>query len=193
MWRELSRFGKKLVAGGLADSHFGNMSLRLGDRVLITRSGSMLDELDETQVVEVALHKPSSFDLIASSETIVHRAIYQATSALAIIHCHAPFAVIESLLTEEELLIPTDSESLYFLHEIPLITGPIGSEELARNAAAALADHKACIIRGHGPIATGKIVEEAFVHICSVEQACKVKYHADLAASRRAGTCGPEE
>lgn len=177
MWHELAHFGKKLVAAGLADSHFGNMSLRAGNKIIITRSGSMLDELDEHQVVEVDLAKPTSFDLIASSETIVHRAIYQQTSALAVIHCHSPFAVIMSMLTKEDKIVPTDSESLYFLHEIPLITGAIGSPELAENAAAALADHKACIIRGHGTIAVGKIVEDAFVSACSVEHSCKVMYY----------------
>jgi len=185
MWREISKFGAKLVACGLADSHFGNISVRAGDKLLITRSGSMLDELDESQIVEVHLRDPSSFDLIASSETIVHRAVYEATSALAIIHCHSPFAVVESMLAEAEMIVPTDSETLYSLHEIPVVTGGVGTPELAESAAAALADHKAAIIKGHGPIAVGKIVEEAFVHICSVEHACRVKYHVDLA--RRLG------
>jgi L-fuculose-phosphate aldolase len=184
MWREISKFGKKLVESGLADSHFGNISLRAGDKLLITRSGSMLDELDESQVVEVHLRQPSSFDLIASSETIVHRAIYEATSALAVIHCHSPFAVIESMLAESDVITPADSESLYFLHEIPVVTGGVGTPELAQACAAALSDHKGAIIKGHGPIAVGKIVEEAFVHICSVEHACRVKYHVDLARPR---------
>lgn len=181
MWREISKFGKKLVEYGLADSHFGNISLRVGDKVLITRSGSMLDELDENQVVEVDLDTPSSFDIIASSETIVHREIYRRTSALAIIHCHSPYAVVESMLTDEDLIVPADSESLYVLHEIPIVAGGIGSEQLAEESADALADHKAAIIKGHGPIAVGKIVEEAYVHISCVEHACQVKYLVDRA------------
>ncbi|NIM05416.1 MAG: aldolase [Armatimonadetes bacterium] len=180
MWEELSRFGKKLVAAGLVHSHFGNMSLRVANKILITRSGSMLDELDENQVVEVDLNNPTSFDINASVETIVHRAIYQKTSSLAVIHCHSPFAVTLSMLAEEDKLVLTNSEGLHLLHEIPLIEAPSGSAELAEKAAAALSDHKACIIRGHGPIATGKIVEEAFVNICSVEHVCKVKYYIDL-------------
>lgn len=56
----------------------------------------------------------------------------------------------------------------------------MGSRELAKNAANALKDHKGAIIKEHGPIAIGKIVEEAFVMICSIEHACKVKYFADL-------------
>jgi len=181
MWREISKFGKKLIAAGLADSHFGNISMRVGDRILITRSGTMLDELDENSIVAVELKGPTSFDIIASSETNVHRAIYQNTSALAVIHCHSPFAVAMSMITEDDLITPTDSESLYMLHEIPLIKGGAGSGELARAASTALADHRGAIIRGHGSIAAGKLMEEVYIYVCSIEHACKVKYYTDLA------------
>jgi len=185
MWREIAKFGKKLIDAGLADSHFGNISLRAGDRLLITRSGTMLDELDENSIVEVDVKQPTSFDIIASTETNVHRAIYQKTSALAIIHVHSPFAVALSMITEEDVIAPADSESLYILHEIPLIKGGAGSRELADAASKALADHRGAIIRGHGSIAAGKIMEEVYVYICSIEHACKVKYFADLARGGR--------
>jgi L-fuculose-phosphate aldolase len=180
MREELIRFGRKLAAAGLTHARFGNMSVRIGGRILITKSGSMLEELEETQLVEVDLSQGGSSDSIASTETIVHRAIYQATSARAVIHSHSPFAVIISLLTQKDSLIPLDCESLHTLGEIPLISAPPGSAELAEKAAAALSDRKACIIRGHGPVAAGKTVEEAFVNVCSVEHACKVKYYVDL-------------
>jgi hypothetical protein len=41
----------------------------------------MLDEIGEDQVVAVDLAKSCSKDVIASKETCVHRAVYQATSA----------------------------------------------------------------------------------------------------------------
>ncbi|UCH32990.1 MAG: aldolase [Armatimonadota bacterium] len=185
MWREIAKFGKKIIEAGLTGSHFGNISMRAGDRILITRSGSMLDELDENAIVTVELERPTSFDIIASTETNVHRAIYQSTSALAIIHCHSPFAVAMSMIAEEDVITPADSESVYILHEIPLITGGAGSKQLAQAASKALADHRGTIIRGHGSITAGKLMEEAYVYTCSIEHACKIKYFTDLA--RRGG------
>ena len=79
-WQEIARFGKKLVLSGLTSSRFGNISLRREDRIFITCTGSMLDELDGEMVVEVDLSRPCNQDKIASSETCVHRAIYQSTS-----------------------------------------------------------------------------------------------------------------
>ncbi|HIE31328.1 MAG TPA: aldolase [Methanosarcinales archaeon] len=179
MWQEISRFGKKLVEYGLVESHFGNISIRTGDTMLITRSGSALDEIDQDAVVEVGIERSSSMDLIASSETIVHRAIYRNTSALAIIHAHCPYAVIESLIGDSAI-VPVDSEGIYFLHEIPVVTGGIGTPDLAENASSLLREHKGVIIRGHGTIATGMILEEAYVVTSQIEHSCLVKYHVDL-------------
>jgi len=179
--QELIKYGKKIVAAGLAHSHFGNVSKRVGGQMLISTTGSMLDEL-EGQIVTVPIDSasPDELDVIASTEVNVHRAIYNATSALAILHGHSKYAVVESLLHESQI-VPEDSESIYFLHEIPVVTGGIGSEELARNAASALRDHKGTIARGHGTFARGATVDEAFVILSSIEHACMVKYLLGMA------------
>lgn len=179
MSEELSKFGKKLVEGGLVSSHSGNMSIRIGNKILITRSGSMLDELTEASIVEIDFN-PSSFDLIASSEAVVHRDIYKNTSALAIIHAHCPFAVVISLL-EEGPIEPMDIEGQYFLHEIPILKGGTGSQELAEDVSSKLKSHKGVIVQGHGTFALGKNIEEAYVITSAIEYSCKLRYFYNLA------------
>ncbi len=181
MWREMSRIGKKLVKSGLVESHFGNISVRIGNRMLITRSGCSLDEITENSVVEVSVEGTCPLDMIASSESIVHRAIYRNTPALAIVHAHCPFSVTLSLLHEGKSIIPADSEGQYFLGEVPVVKGGIGSDELACNLAAALASHKSAVVFGHGTFAIGKILEEAYVTTTQVEHSCKIRYWYDLA------------
>ena len=134
MWQEISKYGRKLVDHGLVESNFGNNSVRAGDRMLITRSGSALDEIGENNVVEVDIQDTSSLDIIASSETVVHREIYRQTSALAIIHAHCKYSVVESLLAGPYgVILPIDSEGQYFLGNIPVVGGGKGSRELAEN------------------------------------------------------------
>lgn len=181
--QELIKYGKKIVEAGLAHSHFGNVSKRVGDQMLISTTGSMLDEL-EGQIVTVPIDvaTPDELDVIASTELNVHRTIYKETSALAILHGHSVYAVVTSMLYEPgEQIVPEDSESVYFLHEIPVVTGGVGSEELARNAANALRDHKGIVVQGHGTFARGATVDEAFVILSSIEHACTVKYLVDNA------------
>ncbi len=184
MWQEIAKFGRKLVDQGLVGSHFGNISVRVGDYMYITRSGSMLDEITKDDVVRVSIYKPTSLDLIASSEVTAHREIYKNTSALAIIHDHSPFAVVESLLHKEngkDRITPIDSEGSYFLHDIPIVEGGIGTEKLANNLAKALSERKAAVVYSHGVFARGSILEEAYVVASMVEHSCKMMYYYDLA------------
>lgn len=181
MWQEMSRFGRKLVEYGLVESHFGNISVRIGDRILITKSGCALDEINEQSVIEVPLDRTSQLDKIASSETVVHRTIYQNTSARAIIHAHCPFAVTGSLLAETDTIVPIDSEGKLFLREIPIVRGGIGTVELANGASKELADHNGIIVHSHGTIAIGATLEEAYVITTQLEHSCKIKYWYDLA------------
>lgn len=181
MWREISRIGKKLVENGLVESHFGNISVRVGSRMLITRSGNALDEIGEDSIVELRLDGTCALDVIASSETIVHRAIYNNTPALAIVHAHCPFAVVMSLLAQDGIIRPVDSEGQYFLGDVPVVKGGIGSEELANNMSKALAGSKTAILYSHGTFAIGRVLDEAYVLTTQVEHSCKIKYWYDLA------------
>ncbi len=179
--QEMAKFGRMLVEHGLVESHFGNISVRMGSKILITKSGVPLDEITRKSVVEVDIDKPSSLDNIASSEVTVHRAIYKHTQALAVIHAHPSFAVIESLLAEEDNIIPINIEGQYFLHEIPVVRGAAGTPELAKSTREALKDHKDAIVFGHGTFAAGKTLEEVYFITEQIEHSCKLMYYFDLA------------
>ena len=174
-WPEIAKFGTKVVAAGLTSSRFGNISLCQGKKISITCTGSMLDELDQSSVVEIDLNCPCDQDKTASSETCVHRAIYQCTASKAIIHTHSPYAVALSLL-ERGSLEPLDSEGILFLGAVPIVEGHFGSDRLAKAASMALQNHKACIARGHGVFATGMTLSEAFTAASMAEHSSKVRY-----------------
>jgi L-fuculose-phosphate aldolase len=177
MWQEIAKYGRKLVEHGLVESNFGNISIRAGDRMLITRTGAALDEITENSVVEVDIQDTSSLDIIASSEAVVHREIYRQTSALAILHAHSPYAVVGSLLSGQGgKIVPVDSEGQYFLGDIPVVGGGIGSHELAGNLAKALSRHRGAIVYSHGTFAIGRTLGEAYIVTTQIEHSCKVKY-----------------
>jgi L-fuculose-phosphate aldolase len=181
MWQEMAKFGKKLVERDLVESQFGNISVRKGEKMLITKSGVALDEIIMDNVVELDIEKPCDLDRIASSETIVHRTIYIHTSALAIIHAHPTFAVIESMLVDTKSIVPINIEGEHFLHNIPVVKGAPGTAELADNIAQTLIGHKGAVICGHGTFAIGKTLDEAYFITALVEQSCKLKYYFDMA------------
>jgi L-fuculose-phosphate aldolase len=175
MLEQFQVFGRDLFLRGLTSSHGGNMSVRLGDRVLITRTGAMLGHLEQKDLIETSLEDLDSSVMLASSELLVHRAIYKNTSALAIVHVHPPHAIALSMIEQDEI-IPIDNEGSYVFHKIPIIQTELttGSKEVAKLASARLRDYKLIMLRGHGCFSIGAVLEEAFQWCSSLEEACRV-------------------
>jgi L-fuculose-phosphate aldolase len=175
MLDQFQKFGRNLFQRGLTSSHGGNMSVRMGDRIVITRTGSMLNHLTEADLIETGLEEDDSNVMLASSELLVHRAIYQNTSALAIVHVHPPYAVALSLV-EPEAIIPIDNEGSYVLRKVPIVEAELttGSKEVARLAVEMLREYKIFMLRGHGCFSTGPLLEEAYQWCSSLEEACKI-------------------
>jgi L-fuculose-phosphate aldolase len=177
MLDQFQRFGRDLFLSGLTSSHGGNMSVRMGDRIIITRTGSMLAHLKEMDLIETGLEEDDSNIMLASSELLVHRAIYQNTSALAIVHVHPPYAVSLSMV-EQDAIIPVDNEGSYVLRKIPIVQTELttGSKEVARLAVEMLREYKIFMLRGHGCFSIGPVLEEAYQWCSSLEEACKIIY-----------------
>jgi len=175
--QQIAEMGRWVIAAGLTSSRFGNISVRLEDGMLITCTGTMLDRLTPSQIVKVGW-EPGPKDLQASCEAPVHRAIYQATEARAIIHTHSPCAVALSLL--EPVILPEDSEGLAMLGAVPVVGGSFGSNELACEASSALRKARACVARGHGTFATGKDLKEAYTVACMTEHSSHVRYLVEM-------------
>ena len=94
--------GRMLAESGLITGTSGNLSIRLKDRLIITRHDSVLSALTSADLIETGIYEDDSATPLASWELPVHRAIYIATSARAIVHAHPPCAVTLSLLDEPE-------------------------------------------------------------------------------------------
>ena len=171
---QFREIGRDLFVAGLISSHGGNMSVRMGDRIVITRRGSMLARLDERDLIEIGLEENDANVTLASTEIVVHRAIYQATSALAIVHAHPPHAIAQSLFCDE--IVPIESEASYLLHKTPVVAAELtaGSTEVAELVSRWLKEYDLVMLRGHGPFAIGHLLEEAYQLTSVLEQTCKV-------------------
>lgn len=170
LFREI---GRDLFVASLTTSHGGNMSVRDGGRIIITRRGSMLGRLSEDDLIETGV-APCDADSNCSRELVVHRAIYAATDAKAIVHAHPPHAVARSF--GSDVISPADSEGLYILGEVPVVTSAqtIASAEAGDVLAAALIGAPVAVLRTHGPFAKGASLEEAFMHVSVLEASCVI-------------------
>ena len=173
----LDRFqtvGRDLFARGLVSSHSGNLSIRLGDSMTITRRGSMLNCLMEHDLIETGVNKNNRLTPLASVELPVHRAIYRETHAQAIVHAHPPHTIALSL-TENEI-VPSSVEGLSAIGEIPVLgwNTQVAAGGLADVIAQALKQHKIVMVHGHGSFAVGQLLEEAYNFTTLLEESCQI-------------------
>ncbi len=173
----LSQFqtvGHDLFTGGLISSHTGNLSIRLGERIIITRRDSKLGCLDEHDLIETGIRKNDRSTPLASTELAVHRAIYKETSASAIVHVHSPHAIALSLVETE--IVPSSAEGLSVVGRVPVLGWhmKVGEEELADVIAQALKRHRIVTVHGHGSFAIGQLLEEAHSYTTILEESCRV-------------------
>lgn len=180
LYEEFRYIGRDIYLGQLTSSHGGNMSVRVGDRIIIKRRGAQLGRLKREDFVETRLNGRDSGIARASTELIVHRAIYQKTSALAIIHSHPRTAIALSL--SREAIIPIDVEGSYLLHKVPVVTSEYssGSPEMAELISDTLRGYKIIMLRGHGCFSKGQTLEEAYHWISALEEASDIILEAKL-------------
>ncbi|NKQ38098.1 MAG: aldolase [Methanosarcinales archaeon] len=171
---DIATFGKRIIDEKLVDSNFGNISVKIGNDMLITKSGCCLDNITNDDVVCIGLNSKFISESNASSETPAHRMIYKNTSACAIIHAHSPYSVIQSVQSNLDVIFPIDKYGVDTLNRIPIIKGDYGTEELAKNAAYALIEHKGIIVYNHGTFAIGKTLDEAYNITKQIEKSCEI-------------------
>lgn len=174
LFTNFAEVGRDLFLSGMVSTHGGNLSVREGDRIYISRRGSMLGRMREGDVIETSID-PCAADEECSRELIVHRAVYQATDAMAICHAHALHTIYRSLVSD--LIEPLDSESRYVIGAAVPVLAPketISSPEAAVMLADALQRVVIAVLRSHGPFAIGQTLEQAFYHVSALEASCQI-------------------
>ncbi len=167
---EIRAVGGYTVERGLVDSFFGNISLRAGGMIFISRTGASLDELAGC-IDPVPDDSSSTAGITASSELPAHRRIYESTGARAILHGHPKFAVAMSMLCEG------------MLGDAPIVGGETGAGGLAEQIAPAIGRSGKAIVHGHGVFTVGRnTLGEAFRAMAEVENRCREEYFRRLDA-----------
>jgi len=180
IYEQFVEIGRDLYVNNMVSSHGGNISVRVGDRVIIKRRGAQLGRLKPFDLIETGLDKNDSGVALASTELLAHRMIYQQTPALAIVHCHPRTAIAFSLSRDE--IVPIDNEASYLLKKVPVITEEFasGTPEMANKVAAALKQYKIIMLRGHGSFAIGQTIDEAFHWSSTLEESCQIALWAKM-------------
>ena len=175
--RRVAVVARKMAELGLVSGTSGNVSARLPDALFaITPMGRSYEGMsaDDIAVVDGDLY-PVEGDLIPSSESLLHVAIYEARPDVGgIVHTHA---VYSSAVAVAGLGIPpiVDEMVVALGGEVRVSDyAPPASEELAERVCAALGNRDAALIRNHGAVAVGATPEAALDASILTERAAKI-------------------
>ncbi|MGA0596489.1 class II aldolase/adducin family protein [Enterovirga sp. CN4-39] len=150
-----------LAAEGLLLLSAGNLSLREGDRILITPTGAD-QSIEPEQIVLIDRNGEVGGQGIPSSEWPMHAAIYEARpDVMAIVHTHSDACTALSCLRQP---LPAFHYMVAFFGTDAIPCAPyahFGSPDLARGAAETLGAGNACLLANHGMISVGRSMAEA--------------------------------
>jgi ribulose-5-phosphate 4-epimerase/fuculose-1-phosphate aldolase len=163
---QLVERGRSLYDRGYAHGSSGNLSARVDGGILITPTGSSLGRLDPARISKVDdAGKHLSGDP-PSKESFLHLAMYaERPSARAIVHLHCTCAVAVSCLVHEnprDVLPPLTAYYVMRVGKLPLVPyyRP-GDRALAEAVRAEARQHRAVLLANHGPVVSGKSLDEA--------------------------------
>jgi L-fuculose-phosphate aldolase len=156
---------RRMIGEGLTHGTAGNISVRHGERMLLTPSAVPYDDLEPEMIASVPLEGAAGkYDgpVKPSTEWRFHRDILNARPDVgAVVHAHSPYATVLAIARKP---IP----AVHYM--IAAFGGDdircagyarFGTKELSRIAVKALDGRNGCLLANHGMIAVGRDLPRA--------------------------------
>lgn len=164
-------------AQGLNQSTSGNISIRVGDGLLITPSAVPYAAMTPDMLVHMPLQGDPAPGLRPSSEWRFHQALLAARPDMAaVVHAHPPYC---SVLAVQRRTIPACHYMVAAFGgtDVPLAGyAPFGGEALARMVADTMRDRHACLMANHGATVLGETLERALWRLEELEVLARTYY-----------------
>jgi len=158
---------------------WGNISIRVGDHILLTPSKVDYDLMRPEDIVVIDLDgNRVCGEKNPTSEKEVHRLVYLAKNdVFGIIHTHTTNAMALSATGLKQVPCLVEETSQLIGGDIPLTSEYVPAAEhhrLGEVTAEAIGDKMAVIMRNHGAVACGKNLKEAVLTAKVIEKSCEI-------------------
>lgn len=177
--RALVACAREIHARRLSHGSTGNVSVRVGERILVTGTGTALATVTEDELALLDLAGAHLDGPAPSKEAFLHLAMLRARpDARAVVHTHSTHAAAVSALAglDEESALPALTS--YFVMKVgrlPLLPffapGASGYGSVAEEAARTSA---ALLLSNHGPIAAGPSLRAALETVEEIEETARI-------------------
>lgn len=157
MHDQIAKYTAKLISEG--SSQAGHIAFAAQDDTMISDGETALASLSES-----VLSRLNCLALVVAAPSL-------------------PFAdlLVQRAAAHEHCIVPRDTETRTFLHDIPIVRKNEVCSDPAESFAGLLGNRKGIVVEGAGIIATGALtVEQAYINWSSVFHSTYIKYLEDL-------------
>lgn len=172
--------GASLFDRGLTAGSTGNVSIRLSDgAVLATPTNASLGGLDPARLSLLSAGGEHLKGDKPTKEAFLHRCMYCCRPKDgAVIHTHSTHCVAVSILdgtNSDDVLPPLTAYYVMRVGTLPLVPYyPPGDEALAQAVGEKAKSSHAVLLANHGPVVSGKTLEEAQYALEELEETAKL-------------------
>jgi len=170
---------RRMNETGINQGSSGNVSARVAGGFFVTPSGIPYEELEDADVVHVAMNGHATGRRAPSSEWRLHRDLYaKRPDAAAVVHTHSPYATTLACLGRG---IPAFHYEVAFAGGSDIRCAPyrtFGTQELSDAACAAIEGRRACLLGQHGVVALGADLDDALRLASKVEALARLYWQA---------------
>jgi L-fuculose-phosphate aldolase len=176
--RALAEACHRLSGEGLVIGTAGNLSVRVDDRVVVSPTGCVLEDVAPEEMSVVDLGGESVEGPPPTSELGLHLGVYRALDWTgAVVHTHSPMATAVGCVVDE---LPAIHYGMLALggsvRVAPYAT--FGSDELHRYVLDALEGRLAALMRNHGTLNCANSLDAAVEGALLLEWAASLYWHA---------------
>lgn len=179
---EIIKYGDIIDSKNFSPGTSGNISVRHGEKILITVSNSSNGDLAYEDLVLIDFDgNEHGSNKKASSEKMLHVEFYKKRPDInAIIHVHPPF-LSSFAAAGKNLEAPVMAENVYYFGKIPLANYALPSSmELVNNTAKYFDKYNAVLMANHGFIVGDVDIQQAYLKLELAESYAQVVLNATL-------------
>ncbi|WP_284977287.1 aldolase [Arthrobacter sp. efr-133-TYG-104] len=171
--------GAALYDRGLTPGRTGNLSVRVGDKIMITPTNACLGRLDPERLSVTTLDGEHITGDKPSKELVLHQALYRNhPTCAAVAHLHSTSAVAVSCLPGldvEDALPPLTPYFVMRVGRLPVVDyAAPGSAALKEAVARATEDSRAVLLRHHGSLAAASTLDGAVDAVEEIEETARL-------------------
>lgn len=170
---------RRIGTEGLTICSSGNLSIKVGQEVMISGTGSWLPDMTVDKVSVVNFDDGTVLNGVRPSmESVFHLGVLRerAPEVNCVIHFQSPYATAVACMAQRP-------ENFNFTAECPIHVGEVipmvpysrpGSPELAHNVVEAMREHNSIMLLKHGQVVCGADFKQALERAMFFEMACRI-------------------